>query len=127
MTDLQKKRIGKLRQMGIGYAAIAKELKLPVGTVKTFCRRNGLQAEDLASDTQLENISEESPDIDLLSVENRGNTVSAKRPGTLANTGFPDGQPVCDISVSYADEPDAGAVADVLDMLTNAHYGEVTR
>lgn len=127
MTDMQKKRIGKLRQMGIGYAAIAKELKLPVGTVKTFCRRNGLQADDLASDTQLENKSEQLSNIDLLSAENRGNTVTAKRPRSLENSGVLGDQPVCGVTVSYADEPDAGAVADVLDLLTNAHYGEVTR
>ena len=44
MTENQKKRITKLRQQGFGYATIASELKMPVGTVKTFCRRNNLQA-----------------------------------------------------------------------------------
>lgn len=127
MTDLQKKRITKLRQQGFGYAAIAAELKMPVGTVKTFCRRNNLQTGDLSSDTQPENISESSPDIDLLSAENRGNTTACKRPRGLENTEFSDDQPVCEVTVSYADKPDQGAVADVLDMLTHAHYGEVTK
>ena len=127
MTDLQKKRITKLRQQGFGYAAIAAELKMPVGTVKTFCRRNNLQSDDLASNTQPENISESSPKIDLLSDENRANTTACKRPRGLENTEFSDGQPVCEVTVSYADEPDQGAVADVLDMLTHAHYGEVTK
>ena len=127
MTDLQKKRITKLRQQGFGYASIAAELKMPVGTVKTFCRRNNLQTGDLASDTQPENISESSPDIDLLSAENRGNTTACKRPRGLENTEFSDGQPVCEVTVSFADEPDQGAIADVLDMLTHAHYGEVTK
>lgn len=127
MTDLQKKRITKLRQQGFGYAAIAAELKMPVGTVKTFCRRNNLQTGDLSSDTQPENISESSPDIDLLSAENRGNTTACKRPRGLENTEFSDDRPVCEVTVSYADKPDQGAVADVLDMLTHAHYGEVTK
>ena len=127
MTDLQKKRITKLRQQGFGYAAIAAELKMPVGTVKTFCRRNNLQTGDLASDTQPENISESSPDIDLLSAENRGNTTACKRPRGLENTEVSDGQSVCEVTVSFADEPDQEAIADVLDMLTHAHYGEVTK
>ena len=123
MTENQKKRITKLRQQGFGYTAIASELKMPVSTVKTFCRRNNLQTGDLASDTQPENISVSSHDIDLISAENRGNSSSAKQAGSLENTGFSDGQPVCDVTVSYADEPDPGAVADVLDLLTHANYG----
>lgn len=123
MTDLQKKRITKLRQQGFGYTVIATELKIPVGTVKTFCRRNNLQAGDLASDTQPENISETSPDVGLISVENRGNSTTANRPGKPENTGFSDAQPVCEVTVSYADEPDLGAVADVLELLTHASYG----
>lgn len=123
MTDLQKKRITKLRQQGFGYTVIATELKIPVGTVKTFCRRNNLQAGDLASDTQPENISETSPDVGLISVENRGNSTTANRPEKPENTGFSDAQPVCEVTVSYADEPDLGAVADVLELLTHASYG----
>jgi len=63
MTANQKRRITLMRQNHVGYAAIANELKLPLSTVKAFCRRNGLQASDLASDTQPENIAEASPDI----------------------------------------------------------------
>ncbi len=123
MTETQKKRITKLRRQGLGYAAIATELKMPLGTVKTFCRRNGLQSGDLESDTQHENISFEQPKSSLISVENRGNTTSASQPESLKNTGFQDGQPVCEVTVSHAEEPDEGAVADVLAMLANAHFG----
>ncbi len=123
MNNLQKKRIAKLRQQGFGYAAIASELKIPVGTVKTFCRRNNLQTGDLASDTQPENKAETSPEIDLISAENRGNSIPAKQPRTLENAGFSADQPICDVTVSYADEPDPGAVADVLELLTHASYG----
>ena len=76
MTETQRKRITKLRQQGFGYAAIASELRMPVGTVKTFCRRNNLQAGDLASDTQIENIAESSPEIDLISAGSRGNSTT---------------------------------------------------
>lgn len=62
MTANQKRRITLMRQNHVGYAAIANELKLPLSTVKAFCRRNGLQASDLASDTQPENIAEASPE-----------------------------------------------------------------
>ena len=47
MSENQKKRLTKLRQLGFVYATIASELKMPVGTVKTFCRRNNLQAGDM--------------------------------------------------------------------------------
>ena len=82
-----------------------------------------MQSGTLETDTQPENISESQPDVDLISTENRGNNTTAKRSGALEKTGFPDGQLVCDVTVSYADEPDAAAVADVLTMLTNAHFG----
>ena len=123
MTANQKRRITLMRQNHVGYAAIANELKLPLSTVKAFCRKNGLQASDLASDTQPENISETSPDIDLISAGSRGNSTTAKQPRALENIGISGNQPVCEVTVSYADEADLGAVADVLTLLTNAHYG----
>ena len=123
MTDYQKKRITLMRKQNVGYATIAKELRLSLGAVKQFCRRNDLQSDNLETDTQLENIAETPPDIDLISVESRGNSTTAKRPGALEKAGFPDSQPVCDVTVSFADEPNEAAVADVLTMLTNAHFG----
>ena len=56
MTDYQKKRITLMRKQNVGYATIAKELRLSLGAVKQFCRRNDLQSDDLETDTQLENI-----------------------------------------------------------------------
>lgn len=53
----------------------------------------------------------------------RVNSTTAKQPRALENTGLSDGQPICEVTVSYADEPDLGAVADVLDLLTHANYG----
>ena len=123
MTDYQKKRITLMRKQNIGYAMIAKELKISLGSVKQFCRRNGLQSGDLDTDTQPANISETLPTVDLISDGNRVNSTTANRPRVLEKPGILDGQPVCDITVSYTDEPDAAAVADVLTMLTNAHYG----
>ncbi len=122
MTENQKKRITKLRQQGFGYAAIASELRMPVGTVKTFCRRNGLQAGDLTSDTQPENISASSPEIDLISAESRGNSTTAAKPESLVKPGKSDDQPICEVTITYADEPDEAAVADVLEMLRSANY-----
>ena len=106
MTENQKRRITLMRQNHIGYAAIANELKLPLSTVKAFCRRNSLQAGDLAGDTQIENKSASSPDIDLIRADSRVNSTTAKQPRALEK-----------------DEPDLGAVADVLDLLTHANYG----
>ena len=127
MTENQKRRITLMRQNHIGYAAIANELnnelKLPLSTVKAFCRRNSLQAGDLAGDTQIENKSASSPDIDLIRADSRVNSTTAKQPRALENTGLSDSQPICEVTVSYVDEPDLGAVADVLDLLTHANYG----
>ena len=123
MTENQKRRITLMRQQHIGYSAIATELRLSLSTVKAYCRRNGLQAGDLPSDTQPENKAEASPDIDLIMSENRGNSTTVKRPRSLVNTGVSGSQPVCEVTVSYADEPDDAAVADVLTLLTNASYG----
>ena len=122
MTANQKRRITLMRQNHVGYAAIANELKLPLSTVKSFCRRNGLQASDLASDTQPENIAEASPDIDLISAGSRGNSTTATKPESLAKPGFTDDQPICEVTITYADEPDEAAVSDVLDMLRSANY-----
>lgn len=122
MTENQKKRIAKSRQQGFGYAAIASELRMPVGTVKTFCRRNGLQAGDLTSDTQPENISASLPEIDLISAESRGNSTTATKPESLVKPGKSDDQPICEVTITYADEPDKAAVADVLEMLRSANY-----
>lgn len=45
MTDEQKKKITALRQEGLGYMAIAKQMDISKDTVKSFCRRNGLAGE----------------------------------------------------------------------------------
>lgn len=39
MNDAQKVKIHKMRMEGIGYKAIATSLDLPLGTVKSFCKR----------------------------------------------------------------------------------------
>ena len=123
VTDYQKKRIRLLRYQNVGYAMIAKELKLSLGAVKQFCRRNGLQSDGLETDTQPENLSEITPPVDLINVEKRGNSTTANRPGSLKNTRFSEGQPVCEITISYADKADEMAFADVLNMLMHADYG----
>lgn len=45
MTDEQKKKITALRQEGLGYTAIARQMDISKDTVKSFCRRNGLAGE----------------------------------------------------------------------------------
>ncbi len=123
MTDYQKKRIALMRKQNVGYATIAKELKLSLGSVKQFCRRNSLQCSDFENGTQPENIAETPPENDLISVKSRGISTTAKQSRTVESTGFSGDQVICEVTVSYADEPDFGAVADVLDLLTHANYG----
>ena len=123
MTENQKRRIILMRKNHIGYVAIANELKLSLSTVKSFCRRNSLQSTDIETDTQPENISVSSQKVDLIRADSRVNSTTAKQPRALENTGLSDSQPICEVTVSYVDEPDLGAVADVLDLLTHANYG----
>lgn len=42
MTGLQKNRIREMKAGGCGYVRIAQELGISENTVKSFCRRNGL-------------------------------------------------------------------------------------
>ena len=44
MTEQQKKQILKLRSAGNGYGTIAKTLGISLNTVKSFCRRNHVDA-----------------------------------------------------------------------------------
>lgn len=44
MTDTQKDRIRQMKAGGFGYIKIARELGLSENTVKSFCRREGLNA-----------------------------------------------------------------------------------
>ena len=45
MTDSQKAKIIRLRADGKGYRAISHELGISLGTVKSYCIRNGIDAE----------------------------------------------------------------------------------
>lgn len=44
MTDAQKDRIRQMKADGFGYIRIARELGILENTVKSFCRREGLNA-----------------------------------------------------------------------------------
>ena len=45
MTDLQKDQIRFMRLQGIGYVKIGQALGISNNTVRSFCRRNGLDGE----------------------------------------------------------------------------------
>ncbi len=47
MTNEQKERITALRYQGYGYSKIAGVLSVSVNTVKSYCRRNGLDSDTL--------------------------------------------------------------------------------
>ena len=123
MTLEQKNQIAQMREQNLGYAYIAKEMGLSVNTIKAYCRRNDLAGNRSLSDTQPEKTSGTSDRIDLNIEGSHGNTTTAKKPGCVGNTDVVGDQQVWDVSVSFADEPDETAVADVLSMLKNARYG----
>lgn len=47
MTNEQKEQITTLRHQGYGYSKIAGVLSVSVNTVKSYCRRNGLDSDTL--------------------------------------------------------------------------------
>ena len=46
MTKDEKLKIADMRRNGVGYAKIAQTLQLPVSTVKSYCLRNNLTAQN---------------------------------------------------------------------------------
>ena len=42
MTNLQKDQIIAMREQKVSYATISETLGIPIGTIKTFCRRNSM-------------------------------------------------------------------------------------
>lgn len=40
MTEIEKIRVTELREAGLGYKSISKQLSVSVNTVKSYCRRN---------------------------------------------------------------------------------------
>ena len=123
MTEAQKKMIAKMRDLGAGYTEVAKRLDLPVGTIKTYCRRNGLTGD--RRDTQLQKKSRNARKNDLIDVENRGNSTVTDQPESLENNKVLPPRPTCEIMISFADDPDETAVADVMHMLRTADYSKV--
>ena len=55
MTQEQKERIRKLRIAGEGYKRIGSLLNIPVGTVKSFCRRDAGEKPEQAKKAAVEN------------------------------------------------------------------------
>jgi len=49
MTNEQKKQITAFRYQGYGYSKIAEVLSISVNTVKSYCRRNGLDSDALGN------------------------------------------------------------------------------
>ena len=115
MTDLEQRKIIVLRSEGKSYNAIAGEMNLSVNTVKTFCRRNRL-----GGTRGIEKESEKTPEIDLLSQKNRGNTTDTDKPGSLENTGF--SAPRRAFKVTFAESADEQAIPDVMEMLLRSRY-----
>lgn len=123
MTDAQKRMIAKMRGLGAGYTEVAKQLDLPVGTIKTYCRRNNLTGD--RRDTQSKKKSKNPRGNDLIDAENRDNSTTADQPGSLENADVLPPKAVCEITISFADEPDETALADVMRMLQTADYSKV--
>lgn len=49
MTEIQKQQIQSMRSNGLVFADIANKLHLSVNSVKSYCRRNAIQKQDVTS------------------------------------------------------------------------------
>lgn len=112
MTNAEKQRIIRLREQGLGYAQIANRMGLSKSTVSTFCKRNGLAEETKDNPRKPKNY--------LLSGATHGNTSTDLPQPTMLVAEPMELDITCKVTVSYADEPDETAVADVLEILRNA-------
>lgn len=52
MTVLQKEQITALRRQGLSYKEIADKVKVSKDTVKSFCRRNAIEAVNASEETK---------------------------------------------------------------------------
>jgi len=52
MTECQKAEVAGLRRAGLGYTVIAKKMGMPRDTVRSFCRRNGLNGKMAGDDKE---------------------------------------------------------------------------
>ena len=95
MSPTQKQRIEEMRKKGMGYGAIAKQMQMPLNTIKSFCRRN-----NLASDM---------PGMYPAPIprKKRNKNQRKKEPPTI----------LCEVMVSYNENPSSLAVADVMQTL----------
>ena len=73
MTDLQKKQIVAMRNKKATYASISETLGIPVNTIKTFCRRNGMVTETFTRKLCCKNCGQE--------ITSTPNATGASRPG----------------------------------------------
>lgn len=67
MTDYERSEIDRLRNSGMGYKAIAKELNISVNSIKTYCKRMNIKGERyLVEKTQVSEtqIMEKDPEVD---------------------------------------------------------------
>ena len=97
MSHAQKQMIEELRRKGMGYGAVAKQMNLPLNTIKTFCRRH--------------NIASNMQESTLVCVPAPRKKRSAPKPKKQKPTIF------CEITVSYNENASAAAVADVMQTL----------
>ena len=54
MTEEQKKQIRRFRAAGMGYKRIGTLLDIPVGTVKSFCRRDEVEPPEITGHAAVE-------------------------------------------------------------------------
>ena len=99
------------------YREIGEKLGLSPDTVKTFCRRNRL-----GGTRGIEKESEKTPEIDLLSQKNRGNTTDTDKPGILESAGFSAPRRAFKVKVTFAESADEQAIPDVMEMLLRSRY-----
>ena len=72
MTMKQKQKIAILRSKGDSYNKIAAELGIPVNTVQSYCRRNGLVAGCTTPKSEADDVADVCPNCGRLLIHTQG-------------------------------------------------------
>lgn len=123
MTKQQREAVTEMRKQNLGYGQIAKKLDISMNTIKAFCRRNGLSGERQGTNTQREKLSEKPAETGLIDAGNGSYSNVPSTSKSRESAGLPADRPVCEVTVSYSDEPDETAIDDVLSMFMHSSYG----
>ncbi len=116
MTDQEKRAISAMRKKGKGYSDIAKQLDIPLNTVKTFCRRN-----NLTGVKRIRSLSKSDHTNNLIDTNARGNRSDGDG---ISRSASSRKESPCRVTVSFAEESKGNILAEVLGLLMQESFSK---